>query len=171
LLKRYKILAVLLSLFLLGYLIPDRRAIPVAGATSADWNPNTFWYEPWGASGVHKGVDIFAEKGRPVIASSDLLLLYRGEVDRGGNIVLGLGPKWRLHYFAHLQDIDETAGLLVSKGQRIGSVGDSGNAKGKAPHLHFSLLSVIPLPWRIDGSTQGYKKAFYLNPIEYFSDN
>jgi murein DD-endopeptidase MepM/ murein hydrolase activator NlpD len=171
LLKRYKILAVLLSLFLLGYLIPDRRAIPVAGATSADWNPNTFWYEPWGASGVHKGIDIFAEKGRPVIASTDLLLLYRGEVDRGGNVVLGLGPKWRLHYFAHLQDIDETAGMLVSKGQRIGTVGDSGNAKGKAPHLHFSLLSVIPLPWRIDGSTQGYKKAFYLNPIEYFSDN
>jgi len=56
----------------------------------------------------------------------------------------------------------------LKSGSVIGEVGATGNAKGKQPHLHFSIVSTIPLPWRIDSSTQGYKKAFYLNPIEYF---
>lgn len=154
----------------LGFLLPERRQIPVLGASKSDWNANTFWYEPWGSSGVHKGIDIFSDAGTPVIASSDLLVIYKGSIKKGGNIVVGLGAKWRLHYFAHLQEIDSNAGLLLSKGDILGSVGDSGNAQGKAPHLHFSILSLIPIPWLMDTSTQGYKKAFYLNPIEYFSE-
>ena len=42
-----------------GLLIPERAVIPVEGATPRDWNAKSFWYEPWGISGVHKGIDIF----------------------------------------------------------------------------------------------------------------
>ena len=59
-----------LAILAAGFLLPERLAIPVAGATSADWNHETFWYEPWGASGVHKGIDIFAPEGRPVVAAT-----------------------------------------------------------------------------------------------------
>jgi hypothetical protein len=45
-------------------------------------------------------------------------------------------------------------------------VGDTGNARGKPPHQHYAVLSVIPYPWRIDGATQGWKKMFYLDPGE-----
>lgn len=166
--KRYNVLIVISGIILLGFLVPDRREIPVAGASSADWNQNTFWYEPWGTSGVHKGIDIFAKKGTDVIASSYLLVLFRGKINKGGNVVVGLGPKWRLHYFAHMETLKKNAGIFLAKGEALGSVGDSGNAKGKQPHLHYSILSVVPLPWRIDGATQGYKKAFYMNPIHYF---
>ena len=49
-----KVLVVLFCVILSGFLVPEPRVIPVAHATSTDWNSNTFWYEPWGSSGVHK---------------------------------------------------------------------------------------------------------------------
>ena len=169
--KRYKVLIVIFVFILIGFIVPEPKLIPVEGATSSDWNKDTFWYEPWGSSGVHKGIDIFAAKGQPVIASTHLLLVYKGSIRKGGKIVVGLGPKWRLHYFAHLDSIEPDVGFFASAGSPIATVGDSGNAKGKQPHLHFSIVSVLPLPWRIDDSTQGVKKAFYLNPIDYFSED
>ena len=61
-----------LLLFVLaaGLLLPEARQVPVQGADRNDWHPQTFWYHPWGKSGVHKGVDIFADAGTPVIARS-----------------------------------------------------------------------------------------------------
>lgn len=164
----YRFLLLIFFVICVGFLIPEPKQIPVQDATSKDWNSQTFWYEPWGSSGVHKGIDIFAKKGQKVIASTNLLILYRGEIKKGGQVIVGLGPKWRLHYFAHLDSVDQDAGLFIKSGSAIGKVGATGNAKGKQPHLHFSIVSIIPLLWRIDSSTQGYKKAFYLNPIEYF---
>ena len=51
---------VLLAVFLFWGVLPEWPQIPVAGASARDWNPRTFWFEPWGRSGVHKGIDIFA---------------------------------------------------------------------------------------------------------------
>lgn len=159
---------VFFCLFILGFLIPEPRGIPVKGATSADWNPKSFWFEPWGSSGVHKGLDIFARRGTPVLAPTDLLILYRRVLSKGGNVALGLGPKWRLHYFAHMDHVFVASGVFIGKGSELGTVGNSGNARGKPAHLHYSIFSLVPLPWRIDGSTQGKLKAFYLNPLAYF---
>lgn len=156
-------------LILSGFLIPEPKIIPVEGSSSSDWNNDSFWYEPWGLSGVHKGIDIFADKGTPLLTTTHMLILYRGEISRGGNIILGLGPSWRLHYYAHLDSINRKAGLFLSKGSLIGTVGDTGNAKGKQPHLHYSIVSLLPQPWKIDSSTQGYKKAFFINPIKYLT--
>ena len=154
----------LTAIMVLGLLIPERAVIPVTGASRSDWNKDTFWYEPWGASGVHKGIDIFAAKGTDVIAATGGVVLYSGAIKRGGNVVLVLGPKWRVHYYAHLDSIDSGVGGIISRGEKIGSVGDTGNAGGKQPHVHYVILSVIPYPWRIDTSTQGWKKMFYLDP-------
>jgi len=159
-----------LCVFLLAYLIPDRRHIPVQGATKSDWNANTFWFEPWGSSGVHKGIDIFANSGSAVLASTDLVILSRRSNWKGGNVILGLGPKWRLHYFAHMDSYAANTDVFVSVGEKIGTVGDTGNARGKPPHLHYSILSIVPMPWLADDSTQGHKKAFYLNPIKFLGE-
>lgn len=150
-----------------GLLLPEAGRMPVVGASHGDWHPDTFWYHPWGRSGTHKGVDIFAIKGTPVLASSAGLVLFRGELSRGGKVVLMLGPKWRLHYYAHL---DQTVGssLWFAAGEQLGTVGDTGNAAGKPPHLHYSLVSLLPLPWKVDGEPQGWKKMFYLNPLAHF---
>jgi len=159
------LLGILLTLILL-LLLPEWPRIPVAGATAADWNPKTFWYEPWGASGVHKGIDIFAKKGQPVIGPTYGLVVFRGELARGGQVIAMLGPKLRVHYFAHLDRTEVGAGHPVWPGRRLGTVGDSGNAKGKPPHLHYAVVTLLPYPWRLDASTQGWKKMFYLNPFD-----
>ena len=152
---------------LAGFMVPENPVIPVQNATEKDWNHETFWYEPWGRSGVHKGIDIFAPIGRPVISATRGIVLYQGKISPGGNVVLILGPKWRLHYYAHLNKISSSAGRFVSPGETVGEVGDTGNAKGKPSHLHYSILTAIPYPWRWDGSTQGWKKMFFLNPGSY----
>ena len=86
----------------------------------------------------------------------------------GGNVVFVLGPKWRVHYYAHLDEIKTSSFSFVSNETLIGTVGDSGNAAGKSPHLHYSIMTPIPYPWRIDSEIQGWRKMFYLNPISYF---
>jgi len=163
-----KIFIGFLCLILIIFILPEPKMIPVKGASDKDWNASTFWYGPWGTSGVHKGVDIFADKGTKVLAVTNQIILYKGNFHKGGNVIVAIGPKLRLHYYAHLDQINHNTGLFTPIGTTIGSVGDTGNAKGKAPHLHYSILSLIPMPWLIDASQQGYKKSFYLNPITYF---
>ena len=52
----------ILSIILVGFLIPQNLKMPVVGTDSNSYNHETFWYEGWGTSIVHKGVDIFAKK-------------------------------------------------------------------------------------------------------------
>lgn len=159
-------LAVIVSLLALPLLAPEHARIPVQGATPRDWNPRSFWHGGWGASGVHKGIDIFAPKGRPVIAATGGLVIYAGELSMGGNVAMVLGPKWRVHYYAHLSRVDARAWRLVRQGGAIGAVGDSGNARGKPPHLHYTVVSVLPLPWRRVDGAQGWKRMYFLDPAQ-----
>jgi murein DD-endopeptidase MepM/ murein hydrolase activator NlpD len=140
----------------------DRPHIPVEGASTRDWNPKSFWYEPWGKSGVHKGIDIFAPQGKVVRAATPGVVIFRGDWGQGGKVVAVLGPKWRIHYSAHLSS--QEPGWLVSARAPLGAVGTTGNAAGKPPHLHYTVFSLIPLPWRYSSDTQGWRKMFYLDP-------
>jgi murein DD-endopeptidase MepM/ murein hydrolase activator NlpD len=165
--KKWAIAAALTAAVLFaGFLLPEKQVIPVKRATERDWNHDTFWFEPWGRSGVHKGIDIFSPRGTPVISSTYGIVVFTGQLNLGGDVVIVLGPKWRIHYYAHLQSIDTGIGSFVNTSQTIGTLGDSGNAKGKPPHLHYTILSVVPYPWRWDNSPQGWKKIFFLNPSE-----
>ncbi len=136
-------------------------------ADKRSYNAKSFWFYPWGKSGTHKGVDIFAKEGTTVNSSTGGLVLFVGEIKIGGKVALIVGPKWRLHYYAHLKEIDTGLFSWTSKGEKIGTVGTTGNARGKSPYLHYSITTLIPYFWRIDGDEQGWKKMFYLNPITY----
>ncbi len=158
---------ILIAIFLCGLFLPQHFTMPVEGATSKDYHPDSFWYYPWGKSVTHKGVDIFAKAGTRVFSATSGLVIFAGQIEMGGNVVFVLGPKWRLHYYAHLQEIKTSTFSWASSGEPIGTVGTSGNAVGKQPHLHYAIETLVPYPCRWDGDRQGWKKMFYLNPIEY----
>lgn len=151
------------ALILVETYVPGRLLQPVAGATAHDWHPDSYWHPHWGASGVHKGIDIFARRGTPVVAAQGGWVVYQGEVAQGGRVVLVLTPRGWLHYYAHLDRIDATPGWIAA-GAALGTVGTSGNAAGKPAHLHYSILSPVPKPLAYRPGMQGWKRVFYRNP-------
>ena len=170
--RRLKITALaLLATAAAGFLAPERLEIPVQGATPADWNHDTFWHHPWGVSGTHKGIDIFAAEGRAVISAGPGMVVFRGHLGYGGQVVIALGPKWRFHYYAHLSRIDAGLGDWLSRGEAVGAVGTTGNAAGKPAHLHYSIFTPIPYPWRTRSGPLGFLRPFFLNPHDKLLEN
>ena len=170
--KRTKIFLTILIIIGIGLILPQNFKMPVENATKNDFNKDSFWYYPWGKSVTHKGVDIFAKDGTNIKSSICGLVLYSGEIPVGGKISLIIGPKWRIHYYAHMKENLTSTLSWVTQKTIIGKVGTSGNAKGKAPHLHYSILTPIPYFMRYDSkSKQGWKKMFYLNPIDYLTND
>lgn len=112
--------------------------IPVKNATTKSGNEKSFWAYPWGTSITHKGIDIFAPNGTDVI--------YTYEGGKGGKSVMVLGPKWRFHYYAHLDEIKTFVFKPLKRGTVVGTFGDTGNAEGKPPLLHYVITSTFPYP-------------------------
>ena len=156
-------------LLILGFFcIPQNMIIPVAEAKSNDWNSKTFWAHPWGKSGVHKGIDIFGNKGTPIISPQRGIIFFKGELGRGGKVILLLGPLFRFHYFAHLDSINENITFFVAKGDILGFMGNSGNANNTPTHLHYSIATPIPYFNKYSKTEpHGWKKMFYLNPDDF----
>ena len=94
-------------------------------------------------SRLHEAIDIMAPKGTSVVAAGPGEIEKLFESDAGGLTIYVRSPDRRtIHYYAHL---DEYApglkeGQRVRRGQRLGTVGSSGNASDDAPHLHFAIL-------------------------------
>lgn len=148
-----------------GFIIPQKMIIPVKNATTKSWAEDSFWAYPWGSSITHKGVDIFAARGTDVISSTYGIVVYTHEGGKGGKSVMVLGPKWRFHYYAHLDSHNAFAFKPLKPGTVLGTVGDTGNAKGKPPHLHYAITTPFPYPRLYDSeAVHGWKKMFYLSP-------
>ena len=162
----YTLLA-LVTIVVAGLLMPQNLQMPVVGADDNSYNHETFWYEGWGTSIVHKGIDVFAKRGTSVHSATIGIVLFTAEYGKGGKFVVVLGPKWRLHYYAHLDEIRTKPFALVDHNTEIGTVGNTGNAATTPSHLHYGIGTLIPYPWRIDDAPLGHQKAFYLNPIDY----
>ena len=89
--------------------------------------------------GIHRGIDIYAEKGAPVLASRDGWA-YADSNKAGGTVVYLEAETGERYYYAHLDAaLVPEDGEVVKAGETIGLVGNSGNAKRTAPHLHFSI--------------------------------
>lgn len=92
------------------------------------------------------------------------VVVFTGHVKMGGNVVLALGPKWRLHYYAHLDTIRTSVGAWLSRGEQLGTVGNSGNAKGKPSHLHYTIRNVVPRPWLNTTGPHGWRRMWFVDP-------
>ena len=143
-------------------LLPTKIQNPVEGCGKESYNPKSFWH-PWG-NHKHAGIDIFAKKGTPVHpAIGGIVVATAHNLGAGGNCILIFSSGLRFHYYAHLSEIDTHVGAIVTQKSIIGKVGNTGNAKGKPYHLHYSISSIIPQgDWRWEPK----QIAFYINPIK-----
>jgi len=90
----------------------------------------------------HQGQDVFARCGASLVAARAGKVQYKGYQGGGaGRYVVVDGRKTGRDYvYMHLKGkADVRTGERVRTGQRIGAVGDSGNASGC--HLHFEIWS------------------------------
>lgn len=114
--------------------IPD-FICPVAGPVSF----TNDWGNPRSGGRTHKGTDMFAPRGTPVVAVVDGTVRF-SDGGLGGTAiwVKGSGASF---YYAHLDSraAGLSPGAYVTRGTVIGYVGNTGNAAGGATHLHFQL--------------------------------
>lgn len=100
----------------------------------------------------HEGIDIFAPKRTPVVASA-AGTIGRVEETRIGGKVVWLRPEGRpLNlYYAHLDEQLVSPGQRVNTGDTLGLVGNTGNARTTPAHLHFGIYgfggAINPLPY------------------------
>lgn len=105
--------------------------------------------DPFGGEGeFHRGLDIASHYGDDVRAAADGVVVWVGNREGYGRVVIidhGFGiTTW----YAHLSAYDTQEGMRVKRGDVIAQEGDSGRAT--APHLHFEVrMNNAPVnPWR-----------------------
>jgi len=103
----------------------------------------------WGR--LHSGIDIGAGEGSPVEAAKGGTVIMAGYNGGYGNCVIIDHGGGISTLYAHLSRIGTGQGAVVKQGERIGSVGSTGNSTGA--HLHFEV--------RVGGSAE--------NPMRYLS--
>ena len=111
---------------------------PIAGPASYSHD----WLYPRYGPGFrfHLGTDVFAPYGTAVRAPVDgIAVSANGGL--GGLTVKVVMSDGTYFYLAHLSALVDgfTEGMPVSTGDIVGFVGDSGNARGSAPHLHLGI--------------------------------
>ena len=89
----------------------------------------------------HQGTDIFAPMGTPLVAVESGEVFKVGQAGLGGNRLWIRGDSGTEYYYAHVSAFATGLhdGQRVNAGDVVAYVGDTGNAKGTPPHLHFQL--------------------------------
>jgi len=110
----------------------------------------------------HEGYDIANERGTPIyaIGPGRVKRIYDGSTNKGGKAVITEHEGGRLSsYYAHLDSINVSMGQEVDQSTMIGTMGDSGNARGSV-HLHWHMrLDGQPIkPGDVVGKNIGFAK-------------
>jgi murein DD-endopeptidase MepM/ murein hydrolase activator NlpD len=114
--------------------------MPVVGVQPFDLE-NSWGDARDGGRRKHRGIDIFAPRGTAIVAVEDGIVSYIGDQPKGGHCLWLTTESGTSFYYAHL---DRWAaglfeGMEVRSGDLLGYVGNTGNAKYTASHLHFAV--------------------------------
>lgn len=122
---------------------------PVMGTISSDFGYREHPIE--GDEKFHYGLDIAADKGTDIDCFANGTVTAVGESSSYGKYITVAHSGGFSTLYAHCSRITVTSGSAVKEGQKIGEVGQTGEATG--PHLHFEIHA---------GDT-------YLDPVYYVS--
>lgn len=105
-----------------------------------------------GFQGLHNGMDIANRVGTPVVATAEGMVVQSGNDPGLGKVVIishGMGIKTT---YGHLSEVMVRSGQRVTRGQKIGTMGNTGRSTG--PHLHYEVtqngVSVNPSKYILD---------------------
>ena len=95
----------------------------------------------------HEAIDIMEPEGTPIRAVVDGTIRKLFLSKAGGNTIYEFDEKRSYcYYYAHLKQYTYGLheGMRVSRGEKIGYVGSTGDASPAAPHLHFAIYQLGP---------------------------
>lgn len=139
--------------------------IPVLNVRRDDLT-DTFSDERGDGARLHEALDIMAPKGTSVVAAAPGKVEKLFRSDAGGKtIYVRSDDRDTIYYYAHLDEYAEglREGQKVRRGQRLGTVGSTGNASDEVPHLHFAILQTTP-------DAQWWEPATAVNPYPIFTE-
>ena len=88
----------------------------------------------------HQGIDIVAPKGTLVVAPCDGEITEVGYNELGGKVIRMKSKALKCnYYFAHLDSQMVSRGMILKRGDTLGTVGNTGNARHTRSHLHFGI--------------------------------
>lgn len=144
--------------------------MPLTGARCS-WRSSSNW--SWGenvngggysSSRVyHLGADLIGSSDN-VYATANGTVVRSGWNNANGNYVViqhSISGKTIYSFYAHLSSRSVSQGTSVSKGQKIGVVGNTGSSS-RGKHLHFAMMDTL---W--NGSYYGYSTYFTGNKVYY----
>jgi murein DD-endopeptidase MepM/ murein hydrolase activator NlpD len=115
--------------------VTSGKTCPINAATSF----TDSWGAPRSGGRSHKGVDMMAARGAPLVAIESGVITRTSNSSLGGISIYLSGESGNHYYYAHLDALAPgvVGGMSVSVGDLVGYNGSSGNASYSAPHLHF----------------------------------
>ncbi|MEX2024636.1 MAG: M23 family metallopeptidase, partial [Thermoleophilaceae bacterium] len=107
------------------------------------------------SGGQHRGIDIAAAPGTPVVAAAAGTVRFVGTAGSSG-LTASIRTADGRHdtSYLHLSSVAVGGGEAVAAGERIGSAGTSGSPSSSTPHLHFGV--------RLAGSRHAYRDPLSL---------
>lgn len=117
-----------------------KKLIPTMKPVSGPYNASAYGrrVDPFtGQWAMHEGIDFLAEKGSPIVAAADGVVVFAGfhpqygymvDIDHGNDLVTR---------YAHQSKLIVKEGEVVQRGRKLGEVGSTGRSTG--PHLHFEV--------------------------------
>ena len=139
--------------------------IPVLDV-SADELTDTYSDERAGGDRLHEAIDIMAPEGTSIVAAGPGTVERLFQSRAGGNtIYVRSADGQTIHYYAHLAEYAPglREGQRIRRGQRLGTVGSSGNADPAAPHLHFAIMRTTP-------DAEWWEPATAINPYPLLTE-
>ncbi|WP_169727882.1 M23 family metallopeptidase [Desulfovibrio inopinatus] len=112
------------------------RRWPAKGRVTSPFGPRLSPFT--GKNEFHKGLDISAPLGTPIIAPAQGVVIYAGVDPEYGAIIIIRHKRGLTTTYGHLDKILVEQGETVKPGGLIGFVGNSGKSTG--PHLHYEIV-------------------------------